>query len=391
MLLTGSAMNGRGHLFGRLWALDPDFELYAPLQPGPLRDALRLPPPVPRRQGDEKPSTRGAVTVRVERKDSKDLGVAPGIQPTAVLRFVLPRAVTLQKRTSNWLPALAPSSAGPSSQLSNPPAALGCSKSSPASVKDDAFQTSPGRSSGTRALRPSCTIRCTADQGNGRRTARGRSAEHTRNVGNALVHRVEPFPASEVLPKEARLADTAADLARDGPSWCSRGTELLPYARLLSEIPGAKGRSPRSGEGRALEASSVDRAPDRQGLQRARHESGVHSNRAQLPDALRRQAWMENPGCNAIVYRQAVGRIDRIGQKRPPVVRFYVYAGTVQIGTHALLLRKAAVSQATDGLDPSAAPGRRGGRRRRDGHPSVGRALLALLEDRAEARRWAAA
>jgi len=67
------------------------------------------------------------------------------------------------------------------------------------------------------------------------------------------------------------------------------------------------------------------------------------------------QIWHENPACNPIVYRQAVGRIDRIGQKLPTRVLFGSYAGTLQANMYDLLIAKVAISTATDGLDPESA------------------------------------
>lgn len=63
----------------------------------------------------------------------------------------------------------------------------------------------------------------------------------------------------------------------------------------------------------------------------------------------------ENPACNAIVDRQAIGRIDRIGQRLPPkVVRAY-YGRTLQGKLYDLLMAKIAISTATDGLDATGA------------------------------------
>lgn len=63
----------------------------------------------------------------------------------------------------------------------------------------------------------------------------------------------------------------------------------------------------------------------------------------------------ESPACNAIVDRQAVGRIDRIGQRLPSkVVRAY-YTDTLQEKMYDLLMAKVAVSMATDGLDATGA------------------------------------
>jgi hypothetical protein len=43
------------------------------------------------------------------------------------------------------------------------------------------------------------------------------------------------------------------------------------------------------------------------------------------------EVWLENPACNPVVYRQAVGRVDRIGQKKPTSIMFPLYQGTSQV------------------------------------------------------------
>ena len=63
------------------------------------------------------------------------------------------------------------------------------------------------------------------------------------------------------------------------------------------------------------------------------------------------EIWHENCACNPIIYRQAVGRVDRIGQRKPTKIVFPLYRGTAQQDLHSLLLHKVAVSMQTDGLD----------------------------------------
>ena len=68
------------------------------------------------------------------------------------------------------------------------------------------------------------------------------------------------------------------------------------------------------------------------------------------------QVWMQNPGCDATTLRQAVGRVDRIGQGADET-RIYlgVYDVRSQRAAHTLLMRKAAVALAADGLDGESA------------------------------------
>lgn len=64
------------------------------------------------------------------------------------------------------------------------------------------------------------------------------------------------------------------------------------------------------------------------------------------------QLWYENPACNPTILRQAIGRIDRIGQKMSPLVIFLTYSEDVQDKPRILLMSKVGVSRTIDGLDP---------------------------------------
>lgn len=95
------------------------------------------------------------------------------------------------------------------------------------------------------------------------------------------------------------------------------------------------------------------------------------------------QIWPENPGCNAIVYRQAGGRIDRIGQTEPSHLVMPIYVDTAQEQQHQLLMHKVGVSKGVDGLDPEEAL-RAAGILEQDQFSglSVGKALYRMLEGR---------
>jgi len=56
-----------------------------------------------------------------------------------------------------------------------------------------------------------------------------------------------------------------------------------------------------------------------------------------------------------VTFRQAVGRVDRIGQKKETRIHTAIYDGTLQTTMYDLLMKKVAVSTATDGLDPESA------------------------------------
>ncbi|WP_437605232.1 hypothetical protein WMF20_29240 [Sorangium sp. So ce834] len=65
--------------------------------------------------------------------------------------------------------------------------------------------------------------------------------------------------------------------------------------------------------------------------------------------------WNENPACNPLIRRQAIGRVRRIGQKLQARAYAPVYKGTLQEVLHRLLLHKVGVSEGADGIDATAA------------------------------------
>lgn len=96
------------------------------------------------------------------------------------------------------------------------------------------------------------------------------------------------------------------------------------------------------------------------------------------------QVWMENPGCDPTTYRQTVGRVDRIGQ-RAAETRIYlgIYDTKSQTSAHRLLLAKAAVAMAADGLDAESALNAAGVGESQAALTavSVGRQLYEMLRD----------
>ena len=65
--------------------------------------------------------------------------------------------------------------------------------------------------------------------------------------------------------------------------------------------------------------------------------------------------WHENPVCNPVIFRQARGRVDLIGQKLETSIYVPYYRGTAQDHAYTLLMHKVGVSMATDGLDAESA------------------------------------
>jgi hypothetical protein len=98
------------------------------------------------------------------------------------------------------------------------------------------------------------------------------------------------------------------------------------------------------------------------------------------------EVWHENPACNPIAFRQPIGRVDRIGAKKETRIFVPYYGGTLQEAMHSLLMRKVAVSIATDGLDPESVLIASGGTEDAGlAGLSLGRQLWAILSQQDEA------
>lgn len=93
------------------------------------------------------------------------------------------------------------------------------------------------------------------------------------------------------------------------------------------------------------------------------------------------QIWMENPACGPIIFRQAVGRVDRIGQKKDTRIHFLVFKDTLQEQMYDLLMRKVEVSVSTDGLDNESMLASAGVGNQHYSGMSIGRQLWAMINE----------
>lgn len=394
VLLTGSLVNGYArHLFANLWNLDPAFRAAFPRE-GAGRFAVQY--GYRRRfvaEGDNPTddATYGAVTDRKDRSSTRDLGEAPGVQPLAVLEWVIPRAATLHKSDlDTGIPELDVQRVVIEPDEDVLAAHTAMLSALVTRIKRDSFSELSGALWGQLAEAPSHLDRCTSDTGNRPDGSwEVRYPEH-RGVTNPLVHRVAPFDAARVLPKERWMLDTvAAELAAGRPcivlAW---HTTLFPrYARLLKEH---LGRAPA-----VLEADRVPPAKRQLWIERVLDKGAqvLITNPVAIQTGLNclttfaTELWMQNPGCNAIVFRQACGRVDRIGQKQAPRALCPIYGGTAQDALHRLLLQKVAVSQSVDGQDARSALQATGvGETAAISSLSVGKVLFDLLDRRGDLR-----
>ena len=395
VLLTGSILNGyAAHLFPHLWALDPKFrEAFKRDDRGKFAKQYGYRRRFVAEPTGGKASKRGKVTDRVEGA-VRDMGESPGVQPTAILHWLLPHAVTLHKGDLEvHIPPLTITRVAihPTEEMaSRHKAAL---VDLMRQIKEDRFTDMAGALWGQLTLAPSHLDRITVDVCGSPDGAW--TVAYPEHRGGAVVHRGECFPADTVLPKERWMLDELQRQIARGRATIvlSHHVELMPrYARLIREHLKLKVS--------VLDANKVSPAKRKAWIQ-AQNAAGAQvllTNPVAIGTGLNvlvfyaTELWMENPGCNAITFRQAVGRIDRIGQTKPTEVYFPVYEDTIQGPAHTLLLQKVAVSQSTDGLDARSALQAAGVGDAPDVSAlSIGKLLFDLLDKSADLRRAIAA
>jgi hypothetical protein len=290
--------------------------------------------------------------VRTERSG----GNAPGVLPLFIFRYLLNVSVTLHK--SDLAINLPPNvqekvSIEPSPVQKERFEAL--TRILVDTIKKDRFNEDlAGKLFGQLVELPSYLDRATSDVGN---TESGDyDLTYPESVGGSVVFSQAGLSNSEVLPKEEWLiAKISEELRNDRPviilTW---HTNLL--RRYQSLIEGKlKIKAP------ILFADKVKADKRQDWINKevlAKGRKVLLTNPVAIQTGLNNlvsfstQIWMENPACNPIIYRQAIGRIDRIGQKKETRIFFPVYSGTLQDKMYDLLLKKVAISIATDGLDP---------------------------------------
>lgn len=358
--LTGSFMNGYAEsVFMNMWALCPDFRSRFD------RDDLtsfidrfgywkRI---VEEKDGSGEIIEYGTQSDRVTRSARK-AGVAPGILPLFNLEYLLPIAVTLQKEDL---------------ALGIPPRSDEVTKIGPtdeqvlsfaylksevmAAIKESRWiPDRAGKLWGAMARLPSYfDLAATGNTDEG--VYEIRWPENVPEVGGQLVASVPIVNPSEVLPKEQWMLDRVAEEISEGRNCIvfTYHTRLMP--RIAAQIDAA---------GHNVVVLDASKVPTEKRLDWITQK--VVKKNAQVlvvnPVAVQTglnnlvhfstEIWMENPMCNPTVFRQACGRVDRIGQTQPTRIVFPLYDG-VQESAHALLMHKVGVASAVDGLDPEEA------------------------------------
>lgn len=360
ILMTGTIMNGYAEsLFMNMWAISPDFRREFDREDKQRfieRFGYRKRLVEDRENGEI--VAFGTMSDRVTRSE-RVIGNAPGVLPLFLLRHLLPIAVTLHK--ADLALDLPPCTqirhlVEPDPDLRDRYVELQAALVR--QIKKDQFdETLAGKLFGQLAELPSYLDRSTEDTGN---NANGDfKIEYPESVGGNLVAEQPGFPRSRVSTKEAWLLEIIEKELAEGRNvmvftW---HTNLLPrLSRLISER--IDGKAP------ILYADKVPTAKRQDWIDReiVRKKARVMvTNPVAIQTGLNNlvhfatEIWVENPACNPIVFRQATGRVDRIGQILETRIYFPVYVGTLQYQLYDLLLKKVAVSVSTDGLDPESA------------------------------------
>ncbi len=295
----------------------------------------------------------GSHSDRVIRSE-RNVGTAPGILPLFLFRHLLTIAVTLHKADlAQDLPQchhFAHHIEPDAEQLAGYKHLV--EKLITQIRKDQFVEGKAGKLFGQLAEIPSYVDRCTTDVGN----QEGGGEYVITYPDGEEVARGEAFPASYRLPKERAMLDMLRSELAEGRnvmvfSW---HVELLPrLARIIEQDLGIAVA--------VLNSNKVGTAKRQEWITKNVVNKGrrvMLANPVTIQTGLNNLVWFasewwhENPAVNPIIYRQGNGRIDRIGATKETRVHFPVYAQTLQVQLHELLMRKVAISTATDGLDP---------------------------------------
>jgi hypothetical protein len=363
LLMTGSIMNGYAEsLFTNMWALSNKFRqefkrgdsgLFVKRY-GYLKRVVQQQDEVTREIVEYGSMSERVIT------SARNTGTAPGVLPLFILQHLLSISVTLHKED---LAIDLPQCKQIKHEVEVDSEMMSRYKDLQSSlvtqIKKDSFEPGlAGKLWGQLAELPSYLDRATSDTGN--HSSGDYVLQYPESVpGARVIHRVAPFHEEHLLPKEVWLLDLLKKEIEEGRNvlLISWHVNLLPrLEKLISKH---------------LEIQVPVLYSDKVGT--AKRQDWIDKNVVKLnrrvlitnPIAIQTglnnlvhfssEVWFENPACNPIVFRQAVGRIDRIGQKKETRVHFPVYANTLQTKMYDLLLQKVAVSVATDGLDPESA------------------------------------
>jgi len=287
-------------------------------------------------------------------------GVAPGILPLFQLEYILPCSVTLQKEDLGL--GIPPCNENvvrldaKGDLFSNYEILLKALKEE---IKRTRFEPGlAGKLWGAFAHMPSyLDLACVGNSKDGK-SFEVRWPENAPGYEGLVIASVPVLDPSLRLPKEKYLLDAIQEEV-------SAGRNVMVMAWHLKLIPRLEEIISQAGfKTIVLDAAKVSTAKRQEWIEKKVVTPKVQvmiCNPMVIQTGLNNlvhfgtEIWVENPSCNAIIYRQACGRIDRIGQTVPSNIVFPIYGNTAQHQQHRLLMHKVGVSKSVDGLDPEEA------------------------------------
>jgi len=394
IILTGSLMNGYARsLFALLWALSPAFrEEFARTDEERFVDRYgyrKLFVPV-KEGGGERRGPRGTFTDR----DCKGriLGDAPGVHSGLILRHLLPLGLFVHKADLGQnLPEV--------TEVPEPVCLQGDSNAVDLldeyqrlqtalidRIKRDRFSPKlAGRLLGQLVELPSYLDRATDDQP---RMVLAYPATEENPEGEVIAVGRQ-FPARWITPKERHLLDTLRRHLDAGEKTLlflrHTGTSDLPrrLRRLIADELNTRSiwldaaKVPTDRRKRWIEEHVLEPEIPILLVNPAAVQTGLNNL-----TAFNSAIWYEL--AHTTTYRQANGRIDRLGQTRPVTIHVPYYRGTGQETHFELVARKVSASLQVEGLDVRAALEAAGAGGEEDGNAaavaqSLGEAMYRAL------------
>jgi hypothetical protein len=353
LAMTGTIMNGYAEsLFTNLWSFSPKFRAeFNRTERQRFVDRYGYRKRIVEDRDKESKSVVefGSQSDRVIRSE-RLIGNAPGLLPLFLLRHLLPISVTLHKADlAIDLPLCRQERSFVQPGKTQRRYYDQLREALVSQIKADRFDPElAGKLWGQLAELPSYLDRATE----------GYEIRYPESVGGRLVASVPPLEVN-VLPKEQWVLEKVQEELDAGRNTMvfSWHLSLLPrLQRLLSEHVGENVP--------ILYADKVPTAKRQDWIEREVVRKRVRvliANPVAIQTGLNNlvhfasEIWHENPACNPVTYRQAIGRVDRIGQKKETRIFFPLYEDTLQVTLYDLLMKKVAVSVSTDGLDPESA------------------------------------
>ncbi|HEX4953148.1 MAG TPA: DUF6094 domain-containing protein [Thermoanaerobaculia bacterium] len=359
LVLTGSLMGGySSSLFANFWHLSRRFrqeferdELEAFTRRYGYRKLLTT---YGRKKGDA--GERGAVTDR-ELSRSEVIGEAPGLHPAFLTRHLLPTAILVHKDdleaelptlTERPVPIAFPEQDPLAQELEDE--YRGLQEMLLAQIKQDRFRAGlAGRLLGALVELPSYLDRATEDQGTF-------LVGYPADLGGRVLGYGRQFPSDWRTPKERWLIERVRQAVEAGEKVLlflrHTGDSRLPdrLLRLLAPVTekaawlDAK-KVPTHQRQRWIQANVIEKNLDVLIVNPNAVRTGLN-NLVAFSVGL----WYELDTATT-TYRQANGRLHRIGQEKPVTIEIPYYADTAQEVTFDLVAKKVSVSTQVDGLD----------------------------------------